>query len=413
MRDTSKATDPPLSIAVVGAGPAGLRAAEVAAENGASVTIFEGKRAVGRKLLIAGRSGLNLTHGGDFDKLLSNYTGCSLPPELFHRILREFDNTAVREWAATLGIETFVGNSGKVLPTPNAGRMRATPLLRRWIERLRELGVEFKTSHRWIGLGPNRALSFEHEGETVEHKFDAVVLALGGASWPKTGSDGRWTSILEEHDIRVMPLVGSNCGWETSWPTALLEVAEGLPLKNLAVSTAGISVRGELMITRYGLEGAPIYRLGPHLREQSSPSIAIDFKPDQSRAEVLAKLGNVRRNFVREAGRRLNLDRGTTALLKHLRDRGPWKSPDQIADEIKACRVPLIRPRPIAESISSAGGIHWDELDENLMLRKLPGVYVAGEMIDWDAPTGGYLLQACLATGSFAGKRLARDEAGK
>jgi len=393
-----------MHVAIVGGGPAGLRAAEVAAEAGAEVTLFEGKRAVGRKLLIAGRSGLNLTHGGDFDTLLSKYSGGSLPLERFQRILREFDNTAVREWAAALGIETFVGNSGKVLPTPDAGRMRATPLLRRWIERLRELGVDFKTSHRWIGLGPKGALTFEHEGETFEREFDAVVLALGGASWPKTGSDGRWTSILEEHGVRVTPLIGSNCGWETRWPAALLEVAEGLPLKNLAVSTAGISVRGELMITRYGLEGAPIYRLGPELREQSSPSISIDFKPDLSRAEVLAKLANVRRNFVREAGRRLHLDQGTTALLKHLEGRGPWKSTEQIADELKACRIPLTRPRPIAESISTAGGIHWDELDKNLMLRKLPGVFVAGEMIDWDAPTGGYLLQACLAMGTFAGR---------
>ncbi len=391
-------------IAIVGGGPAGLRAAEVAAERGARVTLFDGKRALGRKFLIAGRSGLNLTNSEDFDSFLDKYSGESLHSETWNSILSQFDNRALREWAAGLGIETFVANNGRIMPTPVDGKMRATPLLRNWIARLRELGVQFKTEHRFTGFGENGELLFDAAGQTLRHSCDRAILALGGGSWPKTGSDGAWTSIFEERGIRIAPLQASNCGWETTWPSAILEAAEGLPLKNLKVTAGEQSQRGELVLTRYGLEGGPLYRLGPILRAQSEPSITIDFKPDQSREDLLVKLGKVKRNFVREAKRRLHLDPATCALLKFLPARGPWKRPDQLVDEIKGCRIDLLRPRPLAEAISTAGGIHWEELDENLQLKKLPGVFVAGEMIDWDAPTGGYLLQACFATGTCAGR---------
>ncbi len=397
-------------IAVIGGGPAGLRAAEVARRGGARVTLFEGQRSVGRKLLVAGKSGLNLTHGEDFETFVTRYSGPGLPRKLWREILTHFDSSALREWAAELGIETFVSSAGKVLPVPVNGRMRSTPLLRRWVLRLREEGVEFKTEHTWKGLQPGRKLEFLCRGERLTYAFDSVVLALGGASWPRTGSDGTWTDTLCELGVQVAPLVGSNCGWESHWPAALLEVAEGMPLKNLRVHVGDCSSRGELMITRYGLEGPPIYRLGPALRAMEQPEVLIDFKPDQSNEELLERMGRVHRNFVREARRRLKLDTATAALLRHLPDRGPWKSTEQIVAEIKQCRIPLKGPRPVAEAISSAGGVAWNELDAGLMLKGLPGFFVAGEMIDWDAPTGGFLLQACFSTATHAARAALNKE---
>ncbi len=400
-------------IAVVGGGPAGLRAAEVARRGGARVTVFEGQRSVGRKLLVAGNSGLNLTHGDGFEAFLARYSGPGLPGELWREILAGFDSAALRRWASDLGIETFVSSAGKVLPVPVNGRMRSTPLLRSWIHRLRDEGVNFKTEHAWTGFGPGPTLEFLHGGEHRTYDFDSVVLALGGASWPRTGSDGSWTATLDGLGVRVAPLVGSNCGWESAWPAALLEAAEGLPLKNLRLHAGENSSRGELVITRYGLEGAPIYRLGPELRAMEQPQVVIDFKPDQTKAELLERMGRVQRNFVREARRRLNLDAGTAALLGHLPDRGPWKSAKQIVDEIKQCPIKLTGSRPVAEAISSAGGVAWSELDAGLMLKKLPGVFVAGEMIDWDAPTGGFLLQACFSTATHAARAALARGGGK
>ncbi len=391
-------------IAVIGGGPAGLRAAEVARRGGARVTLFEGQRSVGRKLLVAGKSGLNLTHSDEFEAFLTRYSGPGLPKDAWRTILGGFDSAALRQWAAELGIETFVSGAGKVLPLPVNGRMRSTPLLRRWILRLREEGVEFRTEHLWKGMGPGRNLEFQCGDETSSYAFDAVVLALGGASWPRTGSDGTWVEVLANLDVQVAPLVGSNCGWECDWPPALLQAAEGLPLKNLRLHAGDGSSRGELVITRYGLEGAPIYRLGRDLRAMEQPEVVIDFKPDQSTDQLLERFGRVQRNFVREARRRLKLDEGTAALLGHLPGRGPWKSAEQIVAEVKHCRIQLKGPRPVAEAISSAGGVTWQEINSGLMLKRLPGVFVSGEMIDWDAPTGGFLLQACFSTATHAAK---------
>ena len=210
--------------------------------------------------------------------------------------------------------------------------------------------------------------------------------------------------LLENQSIKIHPLTSANSGWEVDWPAPILEEAEGQPLKNLELRAGNEKRRGELVITRYGLEGGPIYHLGPRLRSMDQPAVIVDFKPDQSITELVDRLGKAQRNFVREARRRWKLDSGTAALLKHLPDRGPWKSAEQLAREVKHCRIPLDQPRPVTEAISSAGGVCWSELDDNLMLKKLPGVFVAGEMIDWDAPTGGYLLQACFATGTRVGK---------
>ena len=233
---------------------------------------------------------------------------------------------------------------------------------------------------------------------------DATILALGGASWPQTGSTASWVDILEGHDISTTPLTSANCGWEVAWPTPLLEEAEGLPLKNLLVSSGNSARHGELVITRQGLEGGPIYHMGPSIRQQPEAHIIIDFKPDTSHEDLISRMGKVKRNFVREARRRWKLDPGTCAILKFMPDRGPWQSAEELAREVKHCRIPLTGPRPIAEAISSAGGICWDEVDHSLMLRKTPSLYVAGEMMDWEAPTGGYLMQACFATAAYAAR---------
>jgi uncharacterized flavoprotein (TIGR03862 family) len=392
------------SIGIIGGGPAGLRAAEVAIKNGASVTLYDAMRSVGRKFLVAGKSGLNITNNEDLEVFLSRYSGTDLPNDLWKQILTQFDNHALRDWARELGIDTFAASSGKVFPGPDRNGMKAAPLLRRWIKELKSLGVIFKMQHQWAGWENQGELVFNHQGNAVSYQHDAVILALGGASWPQTGSTGQWTNILANAGIQITPLSPANCGWETNWPATLLDEAEGLPMKNLEVRSGASTRRGELVITRYGLEGGPIYRLGPAIRSHESPHVIIDFKPDLSQKELITRMGAVKRNFVREARRRWKLDPATCALLKHLPNRGPWKTVEQLAHEVKNCHIPLTGPRPIEEAISSAGGICWKELDQHLMLKKLPGIYVAGEMIDWEAPTGGYLLQACFATGTHAGQ---------
>lgn len=402
------------SIAVIGGGPAGLRAAEVAAAGGAQVTVYDAMRSVGRKFLVAGKSGLNLTNSEDFEPFLSRYSGsdADFPTDLWRSILSEFDNDALRSWAVGLGVETFAASNGKVFPSPEKGTIKAAPLLRRWIERLRELGVRFEVRHRWIGMNTRQQPVFRNaSGDRVATVHDAFVLALGGASWPLTGSDGGWIKILDSQGVAVHPLTAANCGWQVDWPRVLLAEAEGLPLKNLSLAAGDCQRKGELVITRYGLEGGPIYHLGPTLRSMPSPEITIDFKPERSIDDLVASFGAVNRNFVREAGRRWKLDPGTRALLKHLPDRGPWRSARQLANEVKNCRIALTGPRPVAEAISSAGGIAWSELDEKLMLKKLPGMFAAGEMLDWQAPTGGYLLHGCFASGSYAGKMALRHRA--
>jgi uncharacterized flavoprotein (TIGR03862 family) len=381
-------------IAIIGGGPAGLRAAEIAASGGARVTLFDAMPSVGRKFLVAGKSGLNLTNDEKEDGFLARYSHREM-----ERYISAFDNNALRQWAGELGEPTFVSAGGKVFPDS----MKAAPLLRKWVARLRGLGVDFRMRHRWTGFDGSGGLLFETPDGTLTEAPAATVIALGGASWPQTGSTGNWVEILADRGVKISPLVAANAGWEMAWPIEIVEAAEGHPLKNIAVSAGGQSSVGELVITRYGLEGAPLYRLGSTLRDQDHPTVEIDFKPSLSLPEVENRLGNIRRNFVREARRRLKLSPAAAALLKHLPDRGPWTSSEQLAREIKHCKIPLTMPRPIAEAISTAGGVAWSAVDEHLMLRSMPGVFVAGEMLDWEAPTGGYLLQGCFATGTAAG----------
>ncbi len=383
-------------VAVVGGGPAGLRAAEVAAAAGARVTLFEAKSSVGRKFLVAGRGGLNLTHGEAAEKFPLRYRE---EPARWQELLATFGPDDLRAWAAQLEIETYVGTSGRVFPRGQ----KAAALLRAWVRRLQRDVVTLRTGERWLGLtkgGNGWELRFA--GGSV--RATAVVLALGGASWPETGSDGKWTALLAAHGVELAPFVPANCGWEVDWPAQLLAEAEGLPLKNLAVSTGGETVSGELLITRYGLEGGAIYRLGPLLRAQENPELRIDFKPQVSVETLRERTSQSAQPHEWLRGWKLNP--GACALLKHLPAEPPRDLAAAIA-QVKDFPVRLRGPRPLAEAISSAGGVRWHELTSDLMLRKLPGVFLAGEMIDWEAPTGGYLLQGCFTTGTVAGQAAA------
>ena len=380
-------------LAVIGGGPAGLRAAEVAASSGLQVTLYDGKPSVGRKFLVAGKGGLNLTHGESLERFVSRYSGPGQPAEIWKSLIAGFDPAALRSWAAELGVETFKATSGRVYPKA----FKAAPLLRRWIERLRGLGVQLEMNQRLTSLTPGAPYQLGFSNE-ITATADAVILALGGGSWTRTGSDGGWTSIFEKFGIAHQPLAPANCGWEHAWSPAVLAAAEGMPLKNLHVRAGDQLAVGELMVTRYGLEGGAIYQLGAALRAMPAAVIAIDFKPTFSHAQLVAKMESVRRDFLTEACVRWKLAAPAHAILA----RQPWLDAASLAREVKHCVIPLARPRPLDEAISSAGGVCWEELDTALMLKKLPGVFVAGEMIDWEAPTGGYLMQGCFATATRA-----------
>ena len=381
------------NISIIGGGPAGLRAAEICAAAGFRVTVYDAKRSVGRKFLVAGKGGLNLTNAEPAEKFTTRYSGGE--GSFWSELLGDFDAPALRQWAAELGCESFETKSGRVYLKD----LKAAPLLRRWVARLRESGVAFHMNHRLVDLAPGRPLNLVFEnGERAS--ADAVVLALGGASWPETGSDGRWVPLFENLGLSTTPLAPANCGWEHDWPTSVLETAEGKPLKNIRVSAGGKSSSGELILTRYGLEGGPLYALGATLRAMEIPAISIDLKPAHSIEQLVAKMESARRNFAAEARQRWKLGEAAFALL----NRREWPDAQSLAEEAKNLIITLKGPRPIAEAISSAGGLRWEELTDRLMARKIPGLFVAGEMIDWEAPTGGFLLQGCFATGTRAAR---------
>ncbi len=384
---------PSIELAVIGGGPAGLRAAEVAATAGIRVALFDAMPSPGRKLLVAGKGGLNLTHGEAAAEFAGRYEGPGQPPEFWIDTLAGFDTATLRAWAAGLGVETFQASSGRIYPVS----MKAAPLLRHWVARLRSLGVRFEMRHRWDSLTPGspHRLVFAN-GALIEAR--AVLFALGGGSWPQTGSDGAWLPAFEGLGIRCHKLTPANCGWDHPWPQSVLAAAEGKPLKNLHVTANGIRVEGELLLTRHGLEGGAIYRLGSTLRAMSCPEISIDFKPAHTTEQLVAKLAATRRNFLTAARSAWKLGDAAHAILATRE----WPDAVTLARAVKHFPIPLAAPRPLPEAISSAGGIRWDELDANLMLAKLPGIFAAGEMLDWEAPTGGYLIHGCLATASKA-----------
>lgn len=373
------------TVTVVGAGPAGLMAAEAAAGAGAEVTIIDQRRSFGRTLLLAGRSGLNLTHAEPLEVFLGRYGDgrAMLGPAI-----RAFPPDAVRAWAGELGANTFVGSSGRVFPAA----MRATGLLRAWTARLAGLGVAMRTGETWAG--------FTDDG--------ATVLALGGASWPSVGGDGSWLAHVETAGIPVVPFAASNAGVLVAWSAPLLERFEGVPIKNAALTAGGRTVRGEPTITATGLEGGPIYALGPELR--SGHGLEIDLQPDLDADALVARLVDRRRTkdsvstWLRKGG----LSPVDVALLRDATGNRLPTEPTAIADLAKAVPIPVDGLAPIDRAISTAGGIALDAIDDTGMLLDRPGTWVAGEMVAWDAPTGGYLIQACLSTGHRAGVAAAR-----
>lgn len=380
-------------VVVVGAGPAGLMAADAAASAGAVVTMRDQRRSSGRMLLLAGRSGLNLTHAEDLEVFLARYTEGR---ELVEPAIRDFPPSAVRAWADDLGADTFVGSSGRVFPAA----MRATGLLRNWLTRLADLGVAFEPGTPWRGF----------EADDAE---TATVLALGGASWPLVGGDGSWVEAFEAAGIEVEPLVASNAGVEVAWSVPLLERFEGAPLKNIAVTCGGRRVRGEPTITATGLEGGPIYALGPELRAALSggrATITVDLHPDLPVGVLDGRLRERRRPKDSSSTwlRRSGFQPVEIALLRDATANRLPTDPAVLAPLAKAVPIPVVGLAPIGRAISSAGGVAAAEVDETGMLHARPGTWVAGEMLAWDAPTGGYLMQACLSTGRRAGEAAAR-----
>ena len=384
--------------AVIGAGPAGLVAAEQLARAGCAVTVLDHMASPGRKFLLAGRGGLNLTHAEPVERLLARYGAAS---GSLRTAILAFPPAALIAWCEELGQPIFVGSSARVFPRA----MKSAPLLRAWRRGLDGLGVQFRPRHRWTGWDDDGGLRFDAPAGPVTLHPAACVLALGGASWPRMGSDGAWTDILRDNGIAVAPLRPSNCGVRVGWSGHFRARFAGMPLKRIALSFAGVTVRGEAVVTAEGLEGGAVYALSGPLRdalEHEPARLSLDLRPDLDAADLAARLAGPRRaqslsNFLRTS---IGLAPVAIALV-HEALRG-GADPASLAVLVKSMPVHVTGTQGIARAISSAGGVPFGELDERFMLRAMPGVFVAGEMLDWEAPTGGYLLQACFSTGRAA-----------
>jgi uncharacterized flavoprotein (TIGR03862 family) len=392
---------------VIGAGPAGLIAAEEIAKAGFRVTVCERMPSAGRKFLLAGRGGLNLTHGEALEDFMRRYGAAS---DALRPAIENFPPSSLREWSEALGQKTFEGSSGRIFPEA----FKTSPLLRAWLRRLDEMGVTFVFRHRWLGWDGSGALQFDTPKGKLSVSVDAAVLALGGASWPRLGSDGAWAKNLESAGVTLASLRPANCGFEVTWSESFRERFAGTPLKRIALTSGEVTMRGEAVIARYGLEGGAVYALSGKLREEilatGKAVLHVSLRPDLSEAQLAEKLGAARgkqsfSNFLRKS---VYLSPVSIALLQEWAAqqsvRLSEQAPEQIAALIHRLPVTLTGIAPIESAISSAGGIPFVELDEHFMLRKLPGVFAAGEMLDWEAPTGGYLLQASFATGVAAGR---------
>jgi len=395
------------SVAVIGGGPAGLMAAEVLSQAGFQVDIYDAMPSLGRKFLLAGIGGLNITHSEDFDAFCARF---GERRAALQTMLDDFPPAALRAWAQGLGVETYVGSSGRVFPT----QMKAAPLLRAWLHRLRQAGVRLHVRHRWLGWDTDGSLRLLNGQGELAIRPAATVLALGGASWPQLGSDGAWVPGLRERGVEIADLQSANCGFEVAWSPYLREKFAGAPLKSVALSFtdgAGRTERrpGEMMISAHGVEGSLIYAFAQRLREainaHGAASFTLDLTPGREAARVLAEVSQPRgsRSLSSHLQSRLGLGGVKLALLHEVLSREQFADAATLAATIKALPLTVKATRPIAEAISSAGGVRFDSVDQDLMLAALPGVFVAGEMVDWEAPTGGYLLTACFATGRRAG----------
>ena len=395
------------SAAVIGGGPAGLMAAETLARHGHRVVVYERMPSLGRKFLLAGRGGLNLTHSEDLTKFLTRYGTAEAS---LRAAIEAFPPDRLRAFSEELGQPTFVGSSGRVFPKA----MKASPLLRAWLHRLDSMGVRFAFRHRWRGWDDEGALIFDTPDGPEAVTADATVLALGGASWPRLGSDGGWVEILRAQGIAVSDLRSANSGFLADWSEHLQRHA-GEPLKRIALSFGGVTTRGEAMITQAGLEGGGIYALSSLLRgaiEQSGEAVlTIDLLPDMSVGDVAQRIGVARgkQSLSSKLRKALSLSPAAIALAQEaMQGKLATLTPDAMAAKLKALPVRLIGVAPVARAISSAGGVSFAELDAAYMVTRKPGLFLAGEMLDWEAPTGGYLLQACFATGLAAGEGAAR-----
>ncbi len=389
--------------AVVGGGPAGLMAAEVLLSHGVAVDIFDAMPSLGRKFLMAGKSGLNLTHAEDEAAFLGRF-GAARPR--LEAALSAFGREAICGWALGLGIETFVGSSGRVFPTD----FKAAPLLRAWLHRLRAAGATIHVRHKWRGWADNGALRFETPAGEVHHLCDATVLALGGGSWPSLGSDGSWAPVLQEVGVETVPLRPANCGFDVAWSAHLRDRFAGQPVKAVTLAFEGARVSGEFVVTENGVEGSAIYALSAALRDaiaaKGGATLRLDLSPDRSEERLAADLARPRgrRSMANHLRRTIGLTGVKAGLLREGVDSAVFGDPLQLAKAIKAVPLQLVAPRPLAEAISSAGGVAFASVDNGFMLRARPGTFCAGEMLDWEAPTGGYLLSACFATGRAAGE---------
>ncbi|MCE0464415.1 TIGR03862 family flavoprotein [Pseudomonas uvaldensis] len=399
-------TVPPATptIAIIGGGPAGLMAAEVLSQAGVRVDLYDGMPSVGRKFLLAGVGGMNITHSEPFPAFLSRYA--ERAPNLAP-LLRAFGADELCTWIHDLGIDTFVGSSGRVFPTD----MKAAPLLRAWLKRLRDASVAIHTRHRWQGWNPDGSLRIASPDGEITRRPDATLLALGGGSWSRLGSDGAWMLPLEQRGVALAPLQPSNCGFDVpGWSDLMISKFAGAPLKNIAIGLNDDVPRlGECVLTATGLEGSLIYALSAPIREainrDGRATVHLDLLPGRPVDKVLQALNKPRgsRSMAKHLHSQLGIDGVKAALLREQTSANCFTDPTQLARAIKALPITLVKTRPLDEAISSAGGVVFEALDTRLMLKQIPGVFCAGEMLDWEAPTGGYLLTACFASGRAAG----------
>lgn len=395
------------TIAVIGGGPAGLMTAEVLSQGNVKVNLYDAMPTVGRKFLMAGKGGMNITHSEPIEPFISRY---GVRQKKVAPLLNAFSPQDLRVWIHQLGIETFIGSSGRVFPRD----MKAAPLLRAWLHRLRESGVNFHMRHRWLGWNEDGQLRFASpQGEMTTHA-DAVVLALGGGSWARLGSDGAWVTLLEQREIAVAPLKPANCGFDVAWSEHFSARFAGEPLKTVTLSftdASGIQhqKQGECLITANGIEGSLIYAMSAGLRDNinatGEATIYLDLLPQKDIQQVTNEIAHPRgsRSMSSHLQSRLGIKSVKAGLLRELVSKQDFSDAARLAAAIKQLPLKLIATRPLDEAISSAGGVRFEELDEHLMVRTLPGVFCAGEMLDWEAPTGGYLLTACFASGRTAG----------